>query len=337
MRKFVFGILAQTFCASVFAAEPVAVKAAWFRRDISCDVGATLAGYGNNDVSVGKLDDLEMNGLCVDDGRDKVLVISFDLLALDKGTIKHVRSVAAKELGIKEANVLVSCTHTHGGPHTGMYRKSAKRSTSGYRFPDDPNHPDTRYLPFFEKVTAEALRDFAANPGWKEVYVGFYSSHRDENRNRRYTTAEYKKCVDTVRKLFPGCGITTDIMVGFPGESDEEFDKTCAFVRELELLSAHLFIYSPRPNTPAADMKQVSPAVSKERQKTLAAIIAKSGLNAARERVGQTVRVLAEANGLGTADDSLEVVLPKGAAVGEFSLITLTEAVSPARCKGEIN
>ena len=127
MRKFVFGILAQTFCASFFAAEPVAVKAAWFRRDISCDVGATLAGYGNNDVSVGKLDDLEMNGLCVDDGRDKVLVISFDLLALDKGTIKHVRSVAAKELGIKEANVLVSCTHTHGGPHTGMYRKSAKR------------------------------------------------------------------------------------------------------------------------------------------------------------------------------------------------------------------
>ena len=181
--------LFAVFCV-VDAAEPKAVKAAWFRKDISCDIGATLAGYGNNDVSVGKIDDLEMNGLCVDDGRDKVLIISFDLLGLDNGTVKYVRSIAAKELGIKEANVLISCTHTHGGPHTGMYKKSAKRSTSGYQFPEDPNHPDTRYLPFFEKTTAEALRDFASNPNWKDVYVGFYSSARDENRNRRYTTAE---------------------------------------------------------------------------------------------------------------------------------------------------
>ena len=77
--------LFAVFCV-VDAAEPKAVKAAWFRKDISCDIGATLAGYGNNDVSVGKLDDLEMNGLCVDDGRDKVLIISFDLLGLDNGT-----------------------------------------------------------------------------------------------------------------------------------------------------------------------------------------------------------------------------------------------------------
>ena len=141
--------------SSSLAAEPKTVKAAWFRKAISCDVGATLAGYGNNDVSVGKLDDLEMNGLCVDDGRDKVLIISFDLLGLDNGTVKYVRSVASKALGMKEVNVLVSCTHTHGGPHTGMYKKSARRSTSGYQFPEDPNHPDTRYLPFFEKTTAQ--------------------------------------------------------------------------------------------------------------------------------------------------------------------------------------
>ncbi|MBR6735533.1 MAG: tRNA (N(6)-L-threonylcarbamoyladenosine(37)-C(2))-methylthiotransferase MtaB, partial [Oscillospiraceae bacterium] len=68
--------------------------------------------------------------------------------------------------------------------------------------------------------------------------------------NRRYTTAEYKKVVDTVRELFSGCAVTTDIMVGFPNESDEEFAETCAFVKSLKLMSAHLFIYSPRPSTP---------------------------------------------------------------------------------------
>jgi len=154
--------------------------------------------------------------------------------------------------------------------------------------------------------------------------------------NRRYTTAEYKKVVDTVRELFSGCAVTTDIMVGFPNESDEEFAETCAFVKSLKLMSAHLFIYSPRPNTPASKMPQVNPAVAKLRQKALAEIIAESGLSEAKSQLGRTVRVLCEANGLGTADDSLEVVLPKGARVGEFSYITLTKVTAPAQCAGII-
>ena len=190
MKKAIFMLLAATVAVTVSGAEPKTVKAAWFRKDISCDIGATLAGYGNNDVSVGKIDDLELNGLCIDDGRDKVIIMSLDLLGLDSGTIRKIRSVAASALGIKEANVLVSCTHTHGGPHTGMYRKSVKMSTSGYQFPEDPSHPDTRYLTFLDNAVAEAVSDFAKNPGWKDAYVGFYSSARDENRNRRFTTAD---------------------------------------------------------------------------------------------------------------------------------------------------
>lgn len=154
--------------------------------------------------------------------------------------------------------------------------------------------------------------------------------------NRRYTTADYKRVVDTVRKLFSGCAISTDIMVGFPNESDEEFEKTCAFVKSLKLMSAHLFIYSPRPNTPASKMPQINPKIAKLRQKKLAEIVAGSGLCEAKAQIGKTVRVLCEANGLGTADDSLEVILPKGAVVGEFSYITLKEATAPARCAGII-
>ena len=190
MRKTGCLLVALSMVFAVLGAEPKTVRAAWFRKDISCDVGATLAGYGDNDVSVGKIDNLEINGLCVDDGHDKVMIMSFDLLGLDKGSIRRFRKVASETLGIQEANVLVSCTHTHGGPHTGMYSRAARRSSSGYRFPADPNHPDTRYLPFLDNAVVEAMRDFKASGAWKEVYVGFYSSARDENRNRRYTTAE---------------------------------------------------------------------------------------------------------------------------------------------------
>jgi hypothetical protein len=194
MRKLMATLLALgailPFCVIGVDAQPKAVKAAWFRADISCDVGTTLAGYGNNDVSVEKIDDLELNGLCIDDGNDKVLIMSFDLIGLDNAAIRKIRNWASTSLGVKEANVLVSSTHTHGGPHTEMYRNAAKLNGSSYRIPDDPSHPDAKYPPFFDKVVSEAIHRFAQNPGWREVYVGFYSSSSDENRNRRFTTAD---------------------------------------------------------------------------------------------------------------------------------------------------
>ena len=159
---------------SAVVADPGTVKAAWFRKDISCEVGTRLAGYGTNDVSVAKLDDLEINGLCIDDGNDKILLMSFDLLGLDKGTIRKMRSAAAGMLGIKEANVMLTCTHTHGGPHTRMSQRMI----------------NTRYVDFLDKATVEAVRELRDNGIWREVNVGFFSSQCDENRNRRFTTAD---------------------------------------------------------------------------------------------------------------------------------------------------
>ena len=162
---------------AVFALTALAddtVKAAWFRKDISCEVGTRLAGYGTNDVSVAKLDDLEINGVCVDDGKDKILLMSFDLLGMDKGTIRKMRAAAAELLGMKEANVMLTCTHTHGGPHTRMSRQQI----------------DTRYLDFLDKAAVDAVRELRENGVWREVNVGYFSSQCDENRNRRYTTAD---------------------------------------------------------------------------------------------------------------------------------------------------
>lgn len=70
--------------------------------------------------------------------------------------------------------------------------------------------------------------------------------------NRKYTTDEYRNIVKLIRKYMPNAGITTDIIVGFPGETDEEFMETLEFVEEIGFSRIHVFKYSPRKGTPAA-------------------------------------------------------------------------------------
>ena len=78
---------------------------------------------------------------------------------------------------------------------------------------------------------------------------------------RRYTTEEYKAIVDRLRAAIPNVSITTDVIVGFPGETNEEFDKTYEFLKDIELTHMHVFKYSPRKGTPAATMEnQVDPS-----------------------------------------------------------------------------
>lgn len=69
--------------------------------------------------------------------------------------------------------------------------------------------------------------------------------------NRHYTAGEYRQIVAALRKAFPGCAITTDVMVGFPGETEEEFLQSLAFVQEIGFARVHVFAYSRRPGTKA--------------------------------------------------------------------------------------
>lgn len=78
--------------------------------------------------------------------------------------------------------------------------------------------------------------------------------------HRRYTTAQYSECVSLLRRAFPSCSITTDIITGFPGETEEEFTQTVSFVQETAFSSVHVFPYSERPGTPAASMPNAVPA-----------------------------------------------------------------------------
>nr|WP_300002180.1 tRNA (N(6)-L-threonylcarbamoyladenosine(37)-C(2))-methylthiotransferase MtaB [Tissierella sp.] len=88
--------------------------------------------------------------------------------------------------------------------------------------------------------------------------------------NRKYTAAEFKEKADIIREFMPHAGLTTDVIVGFPGETDEEFLETIEFVKEIQFSKIHVFKYSPRKGTPAADSKeQINGLVKNERSKTL--------------------------------------------------------------------
>ena len=84
--------------------------------------------------------------------------------------------------------------------------------------------------------------------------------------NRHYTTAEYRQIVGDLRKAFSNCTVTTDIMVGFAGETEEEFAKSLAFAKEIAFAKVHVFAYSRRPGTRAYDMPGQVPNREKERR-----------------------------------------------------------------------
>ncbi|MBE6632420.1 MAG: tRNA (N6-isopentenyl adenosine(37)-C2)-methylthiotransferase MiaB [Ruminococcaceae bacterium] len=88
--------------------------------------------------------------------------------------------------------------------------------------------------------------------------------------NRNYTSESYLRVIDYMKEKIPGISITTDIIVGFPGETDEEFEDTLRILEKVEYDNIYSFIYSKRKNTPAADMKdQVSAAAKKSRMTRL--------------------------------------------------------------------
>jgi len=113
--------------------------------------------------------------------------------------------------------------------------------------------------------------------------------------NRKYTTDDYVRSVEDLRALWPDVAITTDIIVGFPGETDEEFEETVAFVEKVKLSQIHIFPFSPREGTPAAKMKeQISSEVKEKREKVLSAKEKALRLSYMKQFIGKEIEVLFE-------------------------------------------
>ena len=112
---------------------------------------------------------------------------------------------------------------------------------------------------------------------------------------RRYDVSQFARAVDLIRRQVPGAGITTDLIVGFPGEGDAEYRESRRFAQSMEFSDMHIFPYSPRPGTSAAYSKEQVPAPVKKNRATEMAEVAKLGFKAFRQhQLGSTRPVLWE-------------------------------------------
>lgn len=113
--------------------------------------------------------------------------------------------------------------------------------------------------------------------------------------NRKYDTKIFKEKTGLIREVFPNAGLTTDIIVGFPGETEENHKETMDFVDDIKFAKTHLFKYSKRDGTKAAKMKeQVNGIIKKERLKDLEAIEDKNRNEFLEKQIGKTLSVLFE-------------------------------------------
>lgn len=140
--------------------------------------------------------------------------------------------------------------------------------------------------------------------------------------NRKYTTEQYFEAVQQIRKVFPSAAITTDVIVGFCGETDEEFAETCAFVQKVGFADIHVFPYSPREGTVAYNWQDVDGNVKNRRAAVLAEIKAQLKSVFANKFLGSVQPVLCERkkNGFfeGYTPEYLRVYFEGSATVGDI-------------------
>lgn len=163
------------------------------------------------------------------------------------------------------------------------------------------------------------------------------------NMNRRYTREHYLGLIDMIRRYLPDCGITTDIMVGFPYETEEDFLYTMDIVEKVRFSTAFTFIYSVRKGTKAAEMPQIPYEIKQNRIKRLIARQNEITEEISKDYVGNVYEILVEGmqekkNGYVVGrTESGRLVSAKGdeSMIGEFKNVKIT-AVKNAQLLGEI-
>lgn len=151
------------------------------------------------------------------------------------------------------------------------------------------SHPKDLSLEVVKTIAAsDKLADFIHLP----IQAG--SDRILKLMNRRYTSSHYLEQIDMIRSYIPNVGLSSDIMVGFPTETEEDFSATLDIVKKVRYNNLYTFIYSRRSGTPADKMEQVDLSVKKRRIKELIALQFDIGCELAKECVGKTYRVLCD-------------------------------------------
>ena len=222
--------------------------------------------------------------------------------------------------GVKEITLLGQIVTSYGR------RQSSRESRAESREPlaSQPStldlRPSTRNSPFVQLLEAvheieglDRIRFTSPHPkGYGDDLVEAYgrlpklveSAHLPVQSgsdrvlklmHRGYTRQRYLGIVEKLRRIQPRMGITTDIIVGFPGETEADFEETLSLAREVEFENAYIFKYSPRKDTPAATMPdQVPQEVKAERNARLLELINEIGARKYQRHIGGRVQILAE-------------------------------------------
>ncbi len=148
---------------------------------------------------------------------------------------------------------------------------------------------------FFTNEVIEKIK------GFKKLCPHFHLSLQSgcntvlKRMNRRYTAEEYEHIVNVLRENIKDVSISTDVIVGFPGETEEEFNETYEFLKKIKLTKTHIFKYSPRKGTRAAEMKeQIDGKVKEERSKALIALNDINEQGFIEKYINKNVKVLLE-------------------------------------------
>ena len=127
--------------------------------------------------------------------------------------------------------------------------------------------------------------------------------------HRKYRPRHYADRIAKARALMPDCAVGADVMTGFPGETEAEFEDSRAFVEGLPFTYLHVFTYSERPGTPAAEWSQIPQPVRKHRTHVLRELGAKKNLEFRRSMIGRTISVVTLDNGRALSGNFLKVTL----------------------------
>lgn len=187
--------------------------------------------------------------------------------------VEEVKSVAA--LGYKEVTLLGQNVNSYSGEGTDF--PALLRMVCA----QVPELRRLRFMTSHPKDLSDGLIDAMAelNSLCKHIHLPVQSGSDTilKAMNRRYTSADYLKLVDKLRDKVPNVEITTDIIVGFPGETEEDFEATCELVRRVGYSNAYTFAYSPRGGTIAARMEdQIDEDIKKRRLNKLNAVLAET-------------------------------------------------------------
>lgn len=248
----------------------------------------------------------------IEDGCDNFC--SYCIIPFTRGSIRSKDF----EKVISEVKTLVEHGHKEivlTGIHTGSYNSEGKDLT-------DVIHEISK-IDGLERIRISSIEATELNDKFLEelkvnskicnhLHIPIQSGSNTilKSMKRKYTLDEYEKIIDKVRNVRPNISISTDLIVGFPGESEELFKETLDTLNRIKFSKIHVFPYSKRDGTAAALMpNQIDEAIKKERSRVVFELSSKFEEEYAIKFIGSEIEVLVETGNIGTSSNYLKVLL----------------------------